>query len=224
MARFTTNPAGIVIVLEHEDIQEFSTLINLGRDITSVVAAVAAIPAVAVSVVSLYIRLQLELIKRLDADNGVYLTFPWAAIWIENPFLIIPTTRPIDIGPGPSWVAAGSGEFRTEDGADVVAFRIDQGVVPAEVVEFAIQSSNRSMWRKVLVMPDGQGSQWDIAIDPSQGTFAASNGLWAQQVLNGQKLNFWKAKAFGISSWVLDLGHLEGLPAGSRTTFSWLRD
>ena len=224
MARFTTNPAGIVLVLEHDDIEEFSSLINLRRDLTGLVAAVTAIPAVVVGVVSLYIRLELEAIKRLDAGNGVYLTFPWIAVWIENPFMIIPTTRPTDIGPGPGWVAAGSGEFRTEDGADVVAFRVDQGVVSTDVVEFAIESSSSGMWRKVLVMPDGQGSQWDITIDPSQGTSAAANGLWAQQVLNGQRLNFWKAKAFGINAWVLDLGHLEGLPAGSRTTFSWLRD
>lgn len=66
--------------------------------------------------------------------------------------------------------------------------------------------------------------QWDIAIDPSQGTFADSNGLWADQVRNGQSLSLWKAKTFGGMTWVLDIGHLAPLPAGSRAVFNWLND
>jgi hypothetical protein len=80
------------------------------------------------------------------------------------------------------------------------------------------------MWRKVLVIRDGLGGQWDIAIDPSQGSFSAVNGLWADQVHNGQVFSLWKVKGFGLTFWVLDIGGLGGLRPGDRVDFRWLSD
>jgi hypothetical protein len=205
MGRVTANEWGVVAILEHDDIAKFSTELSAGRDISLAVAALAGAPAPAVAVIALYIRVELELIKRLDVGNGVYLTLPWAAVYFSNPFLIIPTSRPTNIGPGPNWVAASNVQFKTEDAADLIDYRIELNAVSPAVVEFALESGNPAMWRKVLVMPDGLGSQWDITIDPSQGVSHAQNDLWADQVRNGQRLEFWKAKAMGVNSWVLDL-------------------
>jgi hypothetical protein len=224
VARITENPAGFVLVLEHDDIGVVDDTVAKGGSVGAAVAAMFKVPAPIIAVVGAYVGAELWLIHRLDLGNGVYLTLPWVAIYIGNPFLIIPTSRPTSIGPGRNWVAALGGQFMTEDRADLVAFRVDRGVSSPQVVDFAIEATNPGMWRKVLVMPDGQGSQWDITIDPSQGTSAASNGLWAGQVKNGQSLSFWKAKGFGVNAWVLDLGHLENLPPGSKVTFTWLQD
>jgi len=224
MARVTENPAGLVLVLEHEDIAVLDDTVAKGGSVAAAIASFLEVPAPVIAIVAAYVGSELWLVHRLDLGNGVYLTLPWLAIYIGNPFLIIPTTRPTNIGPGRNWVAAGAGQFMTEDRADLVNFRIDRGVSSPQVVDFALEATNGRMWRKVLVMPDGQGSQWDITIDPSQGTFAASNGLWAGQVKNGQSLAFWKAKGFGVNAWVLDLGHLETLQPGSRVVFTWLQD
>ena len=100
---------------------------------------------------------------------------------------------------------------------------IQPNAVAADIVEFQLDAAN-GMWRKVLVMPDGLGSQWDIAVDPSRGVSSASNSLWADQVNNGQSLQFWKAKTFRIMHWVLNIGNLGGIQPGTRVVFRWLAD
>jgi hypothetical protein len=71
-------------------------------------------------------------------------------------------------------------------------------------------------------MPDGLGSEWEIR---AQGRGAsATNGLWADQVKNGQVLTFRKPKVFGIWHDVIQIGFLGDLDPGDRVVFTWRRD
>jgi hypothetical protein len=96
--------------------------------------------------------------------------------------------------------------------------------VRQSVVEFQLEDWNRRHWGKTIVMPDGEGGEWDIAVDASQGRHRASNGLWAHQVHNGQHLRFYKAGGFGIMVHVMDLGGIERLQPGTRVVFRWMKD
>ena len=131
---------------------------------------------------------------------------------------------PPSVGVPEKWVALGRGQFSTNDAADLLEWEIQSNAVGMDVVEFQLEASTPALWRKVLVMPDGQGSRWDIVIDPSQGTFSARNGLWANQVQNGQRLELWKAKTLGFMSQVLSIGNLGALQPGTRVVFRWLQD
>ncbi|MGW4056963.1 hypothetical protein ACWEGE_01720 [Amycolatopsis sp. NPDC004747] len=122
------------------------------------------------------------------------------------------------------WVARGSGQFGTADALDLLEYTVELNAVPQEVVEFRLTSSNRCHWGKTLVMPDGLGSSWDIHIDPSQGIYSDSNGLWAQQVHNHQHLTLLKAGFLGVYYQVLVVGDLDAILPGSRVTFRWLTD
>jgi len=215
---------GIVIVLDH---QETEQVLEVAGSVAEIAVKLAdlfedsdlAVVGFVLNAVALGISIHVLVIEAVDTGNGVYLTTPWVALGT-----IIPTTRPANIGLTDGWVQRGSATFNTEDSPDLISYTVQPGVTAADVVEFRLESSESRMWRKVLVMRDGLGSQWDIAIDPSQGTFSASNGLWADQVQNGQSLSLWKAKQFGLMTWVLDIGNLATIPPGSRVTFKWLRD
>lgn len=122
------------------------------------------------------------------------------------------------------WVARGSGQFETSDPVDLLEYRIVEDAVPPDVVDFRLESGKRCHWGKTLVMPDGQGSQWDININPGAGTFSNQSGLWANQVHNGQSLQLWKAGTFGIYYRVLDIRDLGALKPGSLVVFTWLKD
>ncbi|MFF3584980.1 hypothetical protein [Streptomyces mirabilis] len=111
------------------------------------------------------------------------------------------------------------------DDGDVVHATIDPGAVPESVVEITLASD--LWWWKEINVPDGLGSAWDI--HTGAGTFGGRRfrdtvGLWADQVHNGQWLTFRKAKTVGLLSDTYLLRGLERLPAGSRVTFTWLKD
>jgi hypothetical protein len=224
MAHVTQNFWGFVIILDH---QEADQVAGVAEDVARVVNTLGemledtdlALIGSILELVAFGISLNAWLIQEVDHGNGVYLTTPYAALGT-----IIPTTRAANIGLGPDWVQIGSREFRTEDAADLLTYQVQLDAVGLEAVEFALESSSPGMWRKVLVMRDGGGSQWDIAIDPSQGISSAGNGLWSDQVGNGQPLSLWKAKEFGVMTWVLDIRNLQTLPPGSRTVFTWVQD
>ncbi|MGD6741639.1 hypothetical protein ACOKM3_07315 [Streptomyces sp. BH106] len=111
------------------------------------------------------------------------------------------------------------------DDGDVIHVDIEQGAVPASVVEFTIMSD--LWWWKEINVPDGSGSSWNIHTGAPPGggrQFSDTIGLWAGQVHNGQWLTFRKAKTLALLSDTYLLRGLERLPAGSRTTFTWLKD
>ncbi len=224
MADVAQNFWGIVIILDHQETEDVLEVAGSVAEIAYKLASLfddtdLAIVGFALNAIALGISLNILLIEAVDLGNGVYLTTPWVAIGT-----IIPTTRRGGIGVPSDWVLRGKGTFETEDAPDVLFYEVQRDAIGAEAVEFQLQASDSRMWRKVLVLRDGLGGQWDIAIDPSQGQFSAANGLWADQVRNGQSLSLWKAKQFGIMTWVLDIGNLEQLAPGSRVIFEWLRD
>lgn len=220
MAQIRYNFFGPVIILEHDEVDEAVATLRRGGDVAKFLATILpAIPALVLKAVDTYLQVSAALVEKFDQGGGVYLTMLWA-----TPGLVIPTTRPPGIGLPADWVNRGSGQFRTEDSADLVEYRIEPNAVGSDVVEFRLEANNPRMWRKVLVIRDDAGGRWDIAIDPSQGTTSAVNGLWAHQVHGGQTFSLWKAKQLGMMTWVLDFGNLESLQPGSRVVFSWLLD
>jgi len=224
MARAAQNLWGIVITLDH---QETEDVLGVASDVADIAARLGdalddsdlAIVGYILDLVAVGISLNVLLIDQVDQGNGVYIFSPWAALGT-----IIPTTRPAGIGIPANWFERGFGTFFTEDAGDLISYNVQRNVVGTDVVEFRLEATSSSMWRKVLVLRDGFGGQWNIAIDPSQGTYSATNGLWADQVRNGQSLSLWKAKELTIMAWVLDIGHLGALPAGSRAVFTWWKD
>jgi hypothetical protein len=220
MARLSTTFWGAVVILEHDEVDDVAALAQQGADVTGFLATkLPGIPAIVLGAVSVYLTGSSAVVKAMDGGNGVYLTMLWV-----TPGVVIPTPRPLNIGLAADWPTRASGRFTTEDAPDLIEYRIEPNAVAADVVEFRLESHNSNHWGKTLVMPDGEGNQWDIHIDPSQGSFSAANGLWASQVKNGQHLALWKAKQFGIMHWVLDIGGLENLQPGGRVVFTWLQD
>jgi hypothetical protein len=121
------------------------------------------------------------------------------------------------------WADLPIGFFNTTDYADLITFTVEHYAVDPQIVEFRLVISHTtSGWAKAIIMPDGQGSEWEIK---AQGTGAsASNALWAHQVHNGQVLTFRKPKGFGIWHDVIQIGFLEDLDPGDRVTFTWQKD
>lgn len=217
---------GPVIILDHQETQDVTGVAMTVADIVNRIGNALskgelAIVGFALQAIAAGIAVNAWLVEQVDRGNGVYITSPWVAIGT-----IIPTTYPADIGLPAEWTTRSSGELRTNDRADLIRYDITPNAVANDIVDFRLVAfpSTSHMWRKVLVLRDGQGGQWDISVDPSQGTTAQSNALWADQVKNGQVLSLWKAKEFGIMTWVLDIGTLDGLPAGSRLTLEWIKD
>jgi len=127
------------------------------------------------------------------------------------------------VGLGEGWANQSNGFFGTEDSADLLEYEVRKDAVSREVVEFSLVIGHTaSGWAKAIIMPDGLGSQWEIR---AQGRGAsASNGLWANQVNNGQVLTFRKPKAFGIWYDVIQIGFLGDIDPGDRVVFTWRTD
>jgi hypothetical protein len=220
MATFSATAWGAVVTLEHAEVDDAVALAQQGADVTGWLASkLPGIPAIVLGTVSAYLKGAGAVLSAMDNGNGVYLTMLWL-----TPGVVIPTPRPLNIGLPADWATRASGRFKTEDAPDLIEYRIELNAIGSDAVEFQLASHNFRQWGKTLVMPDGDGNQWDIHIDPSQGIFSASNGLWAHQAKNGQHLSLWKAKQFGIMHWVLDIGGLENIQPGSRVIFTWLQD
>ncbi len=220
MATVSAAPWGVVIILEHNEVDDISAVASQGGDVLAWLASkLPGLWAVVLGAVAALLKATPNVLTAIDQGNGVYLTMFWL-----TPGLIIPTPRPVGIGLPADWATRPYGRFQTEDKPDLIEYRIEHNVVGADVVEFQLESRNWRHWGKTLVIRDGQGGQWDIYIDPSQGTFSATNGLWAHQIKNGQIFSLWKRKQIGINTWVLDFGGLENLQPGSRTIFTWLQD
>ena len=238
MANVFINGWGVGLELTTADVSALEEAIKTGLDLSEKIkevikealdAAKAAAPlaGLVMAVLTAYVAIEMAIIKAVDKGNGVYLTLPWPAIYFGQLYLIIPGTRPPSIPQPPlDWSNNALGSFGTNDIVDVINYVIEYNVAAADGVEFQLingtDSNNSSGWKKILVMPDGQGSQWDLVAE-GRGS-SAMNSLWASQVLNGQVLTFKKAKAFGVMTDVLQLGNLQNLVGGSRVTFTWSKD
>jgi hypothetical protein len=229
MANVFPNNVGLVFIFAHDEVEDVingaKALAGSGGLVTAALAAagITAPAALVSAAISAYFGAQAWLIREVDRGNGVYLTVPWPAIFWGQWWLIIPTTRPTNIGAPEAWSERNAGEIRTEDGADLIGYGIERGVVDSQIVTFRlIIGGDSSGWRKIINLPDGEGNSWDLDANGRGAT--AENSLWANQVGNGQVLTFQKAKWFGAMFSVLTLGQLGGLQPGDRVTFAWNRD
>lgn len=139
-------------------------------------------------------------------------------------FAVAAAAGPAAAEPPADWIERGSGCFSTWDRLDLICYEIRENAVPQEVVDFRLEDINRRHWRKTIMMPDGEGNEWPIWVDASQGRTDDQSGIWAGQVHNGQRLRFYKAGGFGINVHVMYLGGLERLKPGTLVIFRWLRD
>jgi hypothetical protein len=232
MAEYSTNIAGVVIALDHQETQALLDAVPGGTPaLTGVIGGIltaASLPAPWVAAITLcvttHILLESLLIKNSDQGYGVYLTLPWPAVWFGQHWLVVPTSRPAPTAPPPpEWAATNNGVFGTQDPADSIRYTIHRGAVAANEVHFRlILGPDSSGWKKAIDMPDGLGSSWLIEAY-GRGDWA-ENALWADQVLNGQSLMFIKAKEWGRMVPVQPLRPLDALQGGDRVDFVWERD
>lgn len=98
---FSFNWAGAVLTLSHKLTQD---VIQTANDVTAIKDIILDVAkgvgqvispqiSIAITVAAGYIDLQKTLIKIMDKGNGVYLTLPYPAIYLQQWFLIIPTSR-----------------------------------------------------------------------------------------------------------------------------------
>jgi hypothetical protein len=96
--------AGPQITLSEAEVQK---LVAAGKNINTISTSltgilgnvsVAGVPVgLVIKVLSIYFVLETDFVAWVDKGNGVKLTLPWAAIWLEQYWLIIP----IPVGPAP---------------------------------------------------------------------------------------------------------------------------
>lgn len=244
------NWIGPVLMVDHDEVDDIAGAADMAASATQLITAgiasgkivvPAGVPAALfVQVVSLYFRFESWLIKQVDFGFGVFLTVPWLAIYLDQWWCIIPTSRP-RTGPVPieenstntvvgqpqpvvpaTWSEGTTGILTTEDEVDLIQYKIDRGAIGTEAVEFVLKLGEGVTWKKALNMPDGAGSSWDIVAEGKDAE--QRNGLWAGEEDRGQSLIFSKAKAGGFMWNVLTLGDIGGLNGGDRVTFTWTKD
>jgi hypothetical protein len=99
---------------------------------------------------------------------------------------------------------------------------IEQNAVASNAVEFVLQSAPWITWWKQVVVPNGHGGHF--ILETKDDKHEDRNGLWADEINNGQQLSLWAGGFWGIGRPVADLGNLQRLPPGSRITFRWVQD
>jgi hypothetical protein len=107
-------------------------------------------------------------------------------------------------------------------GNHAIAVSIERDAVAPDAVEFVLQSAPWITWWKQVVVPNGLGGRF--ILETKNDKHEDRNGLWAHEVHNGQRLDFWAGGFLGFGRWVGSLGNLERLPPGSRITFRWVQD
>jgi len=92
MASLSYNWAGEVLALDHQEVTELTTALDIGSAVSAVLAAVPGAAPI-VGIISAYLQLEKVLVQAVDKGNGVYLTLPYPAILTGEQWLIVPTTR-----------------------------------------------------------------------------------------------------------------------------------
>jgi hypothetical protein len=213
---------GVVIELDHNETQK---LINLGGDKAELTAEVGGIvsalgvsavaaPYVVAAVVA-HMIWERTAIEKTDKGWGVILTCPYFA-----PGVAIPATRyerhlPLD------WASMDAGTF-VSSGNDVVEWSIQHGVVGADVAEFRLDNQEKDGTRREFRLRDGLGGEWTVQ---AKYGAQAGNGLYTDQLGNGQKFTFRKPQisVWPVDYWI-DAFDIEGInlvKGGDRVTFTW---
>jgi hypothetical protein len=127
-----------------------------------------------------------------------------------------PNPRPI----ARSWAERPSGRILTSDG-DKIDYVVLPNQRPQNEVEFVLQLGDGLTWRKELVLYDGTGGSWTIAVQDD--IRSDRNGLYRDQLPAGSLL-FRKMKGLGAIVDIHTLGRLDHLPEGAQVTFTWIKD
>ena len=112
---------------------------------------------------------------------------------------------------------------RTDDPADELEARFENDVMPANEIEFVLESGPGITWQKEIVLVEGAVAgtgRWTLMVKDS--VKSSANGLYTYQ-LPGGRLEVRKAKTFGVMTEVkrIDISRVKG---GSRVTYRWVKD
>jgi hypothetical protein len=214
---------GVIIELNNDETNRLLAAINPlsgtgGASGTTAALVAMGVSATAAGIVgaalALHVAWEYAAIAAMNQGNGVILTAPWLA-----PGVVIPATRfPSDINE--NWVSTQNGTF-VSAGGDRINYLVESGVEGLAVVIFRLVNQTQSGWDKTFILRDGEGSQWEV---PSTVARFGQEGLYANQVLNGQQITFRKPSFFGIWINVISVGGLAALQGGDRATFTWVQD
>lgn len=105
---------------------------------------------------------------------------------------------------------------------DLIDVSIEENVVGSNIVLFVLEAAPDISWWKAIQVPDGLGHSWEIWTQDSKKSDNVA--LWADQVNNGQLLEFKKAKLLGAHTGMYWLGGLGRLKPGTRVTFRWVQE
>ena len=221
MASAKMDGPNLRIELTHEETVNFTDKELPGGSV-AVSAALAGfgVPAFAVGIVaaalSAHLAWEIPAIKAADKGAGVFLTVPMVPFGAIG-LIVIPSTRYEFDNDG--WSEADAAKVGSSEG-DVIETHIEYGGDP-DVVVFRLNNQSPQGWAKAMVLRDGLGGQWWIE---AKGFSQAENGLYSQQLQNGQQLTFWKPKFLGQWSEIFSVGGLEKIAPGATVTFTWRND
>jgi hypothetical protein len=186
---------------------------GIGAFLAGVGVSAAALGVVGAALAA-HLAWEIPAIKAADKGAGVFLTMP---LFPLGGVVLIPSTRYEFDNEG--WSSHDDYTIGSTEG-DVITTHIDHSGDPATVV-FRLNNQSPEGWDKAMVLRDGLGGQWRIE---AKGFSSAENGLWADQVHNGQPLTFWKPKFLGQWAEIFSVHGLEKLQPGSVVTFTWTKD
>jgi hypothetical protein len=228
MANVQVDALRLVVELDHD---ETTTVVNAGfanldgpiRGLLAAAGVAAATITVFAAAAAAYVAVERELIIRMDQGGGVLLTMPWLL-----PGVIIPAPRsPQTNTPSSDWATTDEGVL-VSPGNDVVTYRIERGVIDPNVAVFRLENRvpqgwppGTPPWGKAFILEDGLGGNWPVNA-PANG--AGENGLYADQLANGQSFTFRKPGFLGIWIDAFEISGIENVKGGDRVTFTWVND
>jgi hypothetical protein len=216
----TMDGPNLRLELTHEETDSLLKAMTGGVPAISALLTAAGVPVFAVGIaagaLALHAAWEGAAIKAADKGEGVFLTSPTVPLGPIG-FLFIPTTRHSIDNEG--WSTKPESTIGSTEG-DLIATQIADGGDPKTVV-FRLVNQTSLCWNKAIVLRDGTGGEFWIE---AHGCGTAENGLWSEQVKNGQVITFWKPKFAGQWQPIFNLGGLERLQPGSVVTFTWKSD
>jgi hypothetical protein len=219
MATVTMDGPNLRIELDHQETEDFVNKLLPGSEaaMTAFLKAVG-VPVFAVGVVAaalvLHAAWEIPAIKNADKGSGVFLTAP---LFPLGGVILIPSTRYVAENDG--WSSKPETVIGSTEG-DIIETLVEQNGDPQTVV-FRLRNQCESGWEKAFLLRDGLGGEWFIK---APGFGQAQEGLWADQVRNGQALAFWKPKFAYLWKEIFSVRDLDKLAPGSVVTFTWVRD
>jgi hypothetical protein len=219
----------VVVELDHEETER---LVNAGftgdlegpiRGLLAAAGVAAATITGVAAAVAAYVAVQRELIRRVDQGGGVLLTMPWLL-----PGVVIPAPRnPQANTPSSDWATKNDGVL-VSPGSDVVTWRIEHAVIDPCIAIFRLDNQvpegwppGTQAWDKAFILQDGLGGEWVVE---AAANSVAENGLYADQLANGQSFTFRKPGIAGIWIDAFYILGIENVRGGDRVTFTWVND